>query len=245
MDPDIVHSLVRAIELKDHSTAAHTWRVVLYARAMAEAESLDKDLIERLTIGAALHDLGKVDVPDGILTKPGRLTDEEFAVIKTHPDAGHRRLVGMGETDDVLLNLVRHHHERWDGDGYPDRLRGEAIPLGARYFAVIDTFDALTSVRPYRREVGEDAAERAIAILQNGAGTHYWPNAVDLFVDLYRTGQLGWILHYFNDDVPVPGFLEEGRTEQPPETRNADGATRTPTDPETRSAGSGGSGNAD
>jgi HD-GYP domain-containing protein (c-di-GMP phosphodiesterase class II) len=210
MDHDIVQSLVRAIELKDHSTAAHTWRVVLYTRALAEAEGLEKGMIERLTVAAALHDVGKIDIPDRILTKPGRLTDEEFEVIKTHPTLGHERLVRMGADDKVLLNLVRHHHERWDGAGYPDRLAGEAIPLGARYFAVIDTFDALTSVRPYRREVGEDAADRALAVLRDDAGTHYWPDAVQLFSSLYETGQLAWILHYFNDDVPVPGFLESG-----------------------------------
>jgi HD-GYP domain-containing protein (c-di-GMP phosphodiesterase class II) len=208
MDHDIVRSLVQTIELKDHSTAAHTWRVVLYTRALAERKQADKALVERLTVAAALHDVGKIEIPDGILTKPGGLTDEEYAVIQTHTTLGHERLVRMGETDPVLLNLVRHHHERWDGAGYPDGLAGEDIPLGPRMFAVIDTFDALTSVRPYRKEIGEDAAERALSILSDGAGTRYWPDAVDAFTEMYRTGQLGWILHYFNDEVPVPGFLE-------------------------------------
>ena len=212
MDPDIVQSLVKTIELKDHSTAAHTWRVVLYTRAMAEAAGLDKPMIERLTIGAALHDVGKIDVPDKILTKPGKLTDREFGVIKSHAVLGYERLLRMGETDDVLLTLVRHHHERWDGSGYPDGLCGEDIPLGARWFAVIDTFDALTSRRPYRSDIGEDAAERALRILTEDAGSHYWPDAVSAFESLYRTGALTWILHYFNDDADVPLLFGSGHS---------------------------------
>lgn len=206
MDPDIVQSLVRTIELKDQSTAAHTWRVVLYTRAMAEHAGLEKPLIERLCIGAALHDVGKIDIPDAILTKPGRLTSEEFDQIKTHTTLGHERLRRMGETDQHILELVRHHHERWDGLGYPDGIAEEQIPLGPRFFAVIDSFDAMTSIRPYRNTIGDRAAEAAILELEAGKATRYWPDAVDAFVDLYRSETLSWILHYFNDDVPVPDF---------------------------------------
>lgn len=206
MDPDIIHSFVRTIELKDRSTAAHTWRVVLYTRAMVEHAGLEKPLIERLCIAAALHDLGKIDIPGDILTKPSRLTDEEFEIIKTHTTLGHERLTRMGETDEHILSLVRHHHERWDGLGYPDGIAEEQIPLGPRYFAVIDSFDAMTSIRPYRDSIGEDAAERALLELEAGKGTRYWPDAVDAFTDLYRSETLSWILHYFNDEVPVPEF---------------------------------------
>lgn len=206
MSPEVLHSLVGLIEVKDLSTAAHTWRVVLYTRAMAERAGVDHDTIARLTAGAALHDVGKIDIPEAILQKPGALTDDEFAVIKTHPDLGHGHLIAMGEDDPILLNLVRHHHERWDGLGYPDGLKGEEISLGARYFSVIDTFDALTSVRPYRREVGEAAAERAIEELRRGSGTRYFPEAVTMFSELYRTGTLDWILHYYNDVTPAPRF---------------------------------------
>lgn len=210
MDRDIVQSLVRTIELKDRSTAAHTWRVVLYTRAMAEHAGLAKPFIERLSIAAALHDVGKIDIPDAILTKPSRLSAEEFDVIKTHTTLGHDRLVRMGETDDEILHLVRHHHERWDGLGYPDGLADECIPLGPRFFAVIDSFDAMTSIRPYRDQVGEDAAERALLELEAGKGTRYWPVAVDAFTDLYRSETLSWILHYFNDEVPVEDFDPAG-----------------------------------
>jgi len=206
VDLDIVQSLVKSIELKDRSTAAHTWRVVLYTRALAERAGLEKPLVERLCIGAALHDVGKIDIPDAILTKASRLTDAEFDIIKTHTTLGHDRLVRMGETDEHLLGLVRSHHERWDGLGYPDGLAGESIALGPRFFAVIDSFDAMTSIRPYRDRIGEDAAELALRELEAGKGTRYWPEAVDAFTDLYRSEQITWILHYFNDDVPVPDF---------------------------------------
>ena len=206
MHPTLLQPLLRTIELKDASTAAHTWRVVLYARALAESLHRDHDLIERISRGAALHDIGKIDIPDGILTKAGPLTDEEFAVMQTHTTLGHERLLAMGEDDELALGLVRSHHERIDGKGYPDRLVGDEIPLGARYFAVIDSFDAMTSLRPYRTCIGEEAARRALVELEAGMGTRYWPEAVEAFTDLFRTGSLDWILHYYNDEIPVPIF---------------------------------------
>ena len=201
MDPSLVTTLLKGIEAKDLSTAAHTWRVVLYTRALAEEFALDDETMRLLTHGSALHDIGKLDIPAAILQKPGKLTDEEFEVIKQHPVTGFARLVSLDVTDEPVLNLVKHHHERWDGLGYPFLLSGESIPLGARFFAVIDSFDALTSIRPYRKEVGEAAAGRAIDEILRGSGTRYWPEAVDAFAALYRTGRLDWILHYFNDDV--------------------------------------------
>lgn len=208
MSPDIVEALVKTIELKDQSTAAHTWRVVLYARALAERAGMPRSFIERLSVGAALHDVGKIDIPDHVLQKPGKLTDEEFEVIKRHTTLGHERLKRMGEEDQVLLDLVRHHHERVDGRGYPDGLAGEDIPIVARYFAVIDTFDALTSVRPYRKEVGAEAAEKALAELNACIGSRYDPRAVRMFTDLYREGALEWIVNYFNDGRDVPPIIE-------------------------------------
>jgi putative nucleotidyltransferase with HDIG domain len=219
LPPDIVASLVRTIELKDRSTAAHTWRVVLYARAMAEELGLGADEIERVSMAAALHDLGKIDIPDEILQKPGALTDEEFEVIKTHTTLGHDRLVRMGVDDEGVLALVRHHHERFDGRGYPDGISGEQIRLGPRIFAVIDTFDALTSRRPYRSEVGKAAAAKAIEIIGQGAGSHYHPEAADLFLRLYRSGQIDWILDYFNDDRALPGLPTDAAA--PPIIRQA------------------------
>jgi HD-GYP domain-containing protein (c-di-GMP phosphodiesterase class II) len=217
MEAEAAAALVKAIELKDACTAAHTWRVVLYTRALAEELGLERGLIGRLTFAAALHDVGKIDVPDEILRKPGRLTEEEFEVIKGHTTLGHELMVRMEETDPVVLELVRHHHERVDGSGYPDGLRGEEIHIGARMFAVIDSFDAMTSVRPYRSEVGEEAVERGLRELEEGAGTRYDEGAVKVFTALYRSGKLGWIHEYFNDASAVDGWggAEELPTQAP------------------------------
>lgn len=207
LDVHLVESLVKIIELKDLSTAAHTWRVALYARAMAEAFGFGHEEVERVTRAAALHDLGKIDVPGAILRKPGPLSPDERARVQQHPALGHARLLEMGEDDPFVLELVRHHHERVDGTGYPDRLPGDRIPMVARQFAVIDSFDAMTSVRPYRTQVGEAAAERAVAELERGIGTAYDRDAVARFVDLYRSGALGWVLHYANDELVPTGLL--------------------------------------
>jgi len=206
MDSDVVQALVKAIELKDRSTAAHTWRVVLYTRTLAEEFGVDHDAVARLTNGAALHDVGKVDLPHAILQKPGALTPDEYAIVQTHTALGHARLREMGETDPLILDIVRHHHERWDGKGYPDAIAGEAIALPARFFSVIDSFDAMTSIRPYRSAIGEAAAERAIAELESGRGSQYWSEAVDAFARLYRSNRLNWILHHFNDASAITEY---------------------------------------
>lgn len=215
MDADHITSLVRLVELKDASTAAHTWRVALYAKTMAEALGEPPERVDRYLHAAVLHDIGKLDIPDHILRKPEALTDEEFAIIKRHTTLGHERLIRMGETDPIILSLVRSHHERLDGSGYPDGLRGEDIPLAARVFAVIDSFDAMTSLRPYRPRPGDDAAEKAAAELEAGAGIRYAPEAVRFFNALLGSGRFDWILHHFNDEasvasietVPRPGVV--------------------------------------
>lgn len=206
LPPDTVQALVRIIELKDLTTAAHTWRVVLYTRALAEFFGMDHDRIARLSVGAALHDLGKIDVPDAILQKPGPLTPEEFAIIRTHPGKGRERLVAMGEDDPLVLELVRHHHERHDGMGYPDGLRGDATAAVARYFSVVDTFDALTSIRPYRHEVGQQAARAAVRELRDGIGSRYCAECVEAFAMLYERGDFDWILEHYNDRRELPAF---------------------------------------
>ncbi len=207
LDADVAN-LVKAIEGKDHSTAAHTWRVVLYTKALAEEAAVPQAMIERLTHAAALHDLGKIDIPDSILQKPGKLTDPEFAVIQTHAALGHARLVNAGVDDELILGLVRHHHERIDGTGYPDKLAGDKIPVAARYFSVIDSFDAMTSIRPYRSEVGVRAAEHALADLHEHVGAWYCNESIELLEKLFRKGELDWILEYYNDACPVPAFGE-------------------------------------
>jgi HD-GYP domain-containing protein (c-di-GMP phosphodiesterase class II) len=222
MDPKRVEQLVEAIEGKDLSTAAHTWRVVLYTLAMAEEAGIVDGRLQELTHAAALHDVGKLDTPREILTKPDRLTEAEFEVIKQHPVTGFARMVSMDVEDPLILDLVRYHHERWDGLGYPYGFSGEVIPVAARYFAVIDTFDALTSIRPYRQEVGEDAAANAIAELKRGVGTRYDPDAVEMFASLYERGRVAWILHYFNDAADVPMFADAAEAARAHERRGRD-----------------------
>jgi len=203
MDWNTIEVLARDVEEKDTCTSAHTVRVALYAQALAEDEGVPEENVQRFMQAAMLHDIGKIDIPNHILTKPGRLTDAEYATMRQHTVLGHDRLVSMGVTDQVILGLVRWHHEHMDGSGYPDALRGDTIPIPARYFGVIDCFDALTSVRPYRDDIGPDAAERAIEELQRHSGTWYWPEAVDRFERLYRSGQLDWILMHLNDRSPI------------------------------------------
>lgn len=180
--------------------------MVLYTRAILESFGVDHEMIELATQAAALHDIGKIDIPDRILQKPGKLSDEEFEVIKLHPVTGWARIITLGVSEEPIHNIVRFHHERWDGLGYPFQIKGEEIPIGARVFSVIDSFDAMTSVRPYRNDLGDHAAERALIELQAGMGTRYWGEGVEAFTELFKTGKLDHILHYFNDDVPVPAF---------------------------------------
>ncbi len=215
MSPETVEQIVKSIEAKDLSTAAHTWRVVLYLRAMCEEHGVGGEALQIATQGAALHDLGKLDIPNAILQKPGKLTDEEFDIIKRHPLYGYQRLVEMDISEEPILDVVRYHHERWDGLGYPSGLAGEDIPLIARLFAVIDTFDALTSIRPYRQEIGEEAARNALDILVEGKGTRYWVDGVDAFKALYDSGRLDYILHHFNDSADLPAFGVENTRDVP------------------------------
>ncbi len=214
LSPELVGALVRILEVKDGSTAAHTWRVVLYTRAMAEESGVNHTDIARLTTAAALHDVGKIDVPDEILLKPGSLLPDEYKIMQTHAVLGHERLVRMGEEDPVVLDLVRHHHERMDGKGYPDALAGPDIPDEARMFAVIDSFDAMTSIRPYRHEVGPAAAAGAIEAIRAEVGTRYCSEHVERLATSFKAGRLDWILEYFNDSCPVPGYDELSRAAQ-------------------------------
>lgn len=200
MDFGDVTALLELVQGRDAETAAHTWRVALYTLAMAEAQGVEPSERPRYMRAAVLHDIGKIDVPRAIIAKPGPLTPDEYEIAKSHALLGYERLHRMGERDELVLAVVRWHHERLDGSGYPDGLTDEQIPPIARWFAIIDTFDAMTSLRPYRRSVGEAAADRALRELQRRAGTWYCPRAVEAFTEIYRTGSVAWILHLLNDD---------------------------------------------
>lgn len=199
MDFQLANALGRIVELKDRSTGAHTWRVTMYAQAMAEASRVDTPMLMNFMLAAVLHDLGKLDIPDAILGKPGALDDDEFKIIQQHAHYGHERLLRMGVTEPLVLGVVRSHHERIDGTGYPDGLVGDQIPQAARWFSIIDGFDAMTSLRCYRDGRGEGAPERALLDLESHAGSWYDPEAVAVFRDLYESGRLDSTLEHLND----------------------------------------------
>jgi len=176
--------LVFAIEAKDIYTRGHSERVNRYAMLTADRLQLDKAEKNVLNWASILHDIGKIGVPGSILNKPARLTEEEFDVIKRHSKKGHDILEPLEQLASSCLPGILHHHERYDGNGYPHGLRGEEIPFLARIIAVADTFDAITSNRAYR---SARAAEQALAIVEEVAGTQLDPKVVKAFKGVYET----------------------------------------------------------
>lgn len=173
-----VRTLAAAVEAKDEYTGWHIQRVhvlgLLLARAVVPEQADDP----QLAYGLLLHDVGKLWVPDAVLNKAGKLDEQEWGLMKQHPEQGVKILSAVPFLGGAL-DVVRHHHERWDGTGYPDGLRGEEIPLWARMFAIVDTVDAMTSERPYR---GARSLEAAAAELRRAAGTQFDPACVSAFL---------------------------------------------------------------
>jgi putative nucleotidyltransferase with HDIG domain len=186
----LLEQLAHDLETRDPYTHGHSRRVARYASMIARRMGVRGAELARIRTAAAVHDVGKLETPTAILHKPGRLTGSEFAVVREHPVSG-ARMVSILE-DPELGGIVRHHHERLDGTGYPDRLAGDAIPLGARIIAVADTFDAITSARPYR---AARAHRQAIEVLRAEAGTQLDSNAVNAFCSVYlgRRPLSAWI----------------------------------------------------
>jgi HD-GYP domain-containing protein (c-di-GMP phosphodiesterase class II) len=172
-----VRALSNAVEARDAYTGKHAERVAAYGIELAGAAGLEIADSPQIEFGFLLHDVGKVGVPDAILFKPGALSEDEFALIAQHPVIGSEILRDVEFLGDGKL-VVRHHHERWDGRGYPDRLAGDEIPLAARIFAVADALDALTTDRPYRRGT---RFWRARVEIRNHAGTQFDPDVVAAF----------------------------------------------------------------
>ena len=172
-----VRALSNAVEARDAYTGKHAERVTAYGIALAEAVGLDTVGAPGLEFGFLLHDVGKLAVPDAILYKPDALSAEEFSLVARHPEVGAEILRDVDFLGEGKL-VVRHHHERWDGGGYPDRLAGDAIPLPARVFAVADALDALTTDRPYRRATRFSRAREEI---RAHAGTQFDPEVVAAF----------------------------------------------------------------
>jgi len=174
---ELLQSLGSAIAKRDSDTDTHNYRVTLYTASLAEAMNLNRDSIQSLIVGAFLHDVGKIGIPDRILLKPGKLTAAEFEIMKTHVMLGSEIIQNstwLKRARDVVL----FHHEKFDGSGYPHGIRGMDIPVGARLFAVVDVFDALTSRRPYKEPVLPEDARK---ILCDGAGEHFDPKVVSAF----------------------------------------------------------------
>ncbi len=176
----IIQRLGKAAEFKDNETGLHVIRMSKYSHILALAAGLSESDAELLMNAAPMHDVGKIGIPDDILKKPGKLTDEEFEIMKEHSRIGAEVI---GEDDSELLQLARQialtHHEKWNGFGYPNKLSGEDIPLPARIVAIADVFDALTSTRPYKKAW---SVEDAAVLLEKEAGNHFDPELVPLFL---------------------------------------------------------------
>lgn len=201
---DLIHCLARAAEYRDDDTGQHVLRVGRYTRLIAQSLGLPEEIVETLEQAALLHDIGKIGIPDAVLLKPGRLTEDEFEMMQKHPGFGKRILtsfntdeektiqrhaqvgahileVGSSRILDMARTIALTHHERWDGSGYPLGLKGADIPLVGRIVAVADVFDALSSRRSYKQAFPLDECFR---IMQESRGTHFDPQVLDAFLGI-------------------------------------------------------------
>jgi putative two-component system response regulator len=184
----VITTLGATIEARDPYTGGHCERLARYAVTLGQALGVDERTLKALRIGGYLHDLGKVAVPDQILLKAGPLDTGERERIKAHPVVGAELVRTLRTLDEVRL-IIRHHHERWDGSGYPDGLGGERIPLGARLMAVVDVYDALSTDRPYRKRL---TAGDCVAILRRECDAGWWdPRVASAFFDVLDEGAVG------------------------------------------------------
>jgi putative nucleotidyltransferase with HDIG domain len=175
-----VKALVTATEKKDTYTAGHTFRVTMYALKLAEELQLKPEQLRAIVQGGLVHDVGKISVPDSVLNKSGKLLPDERSLIERHPIDGYEMCRGLGFMKEEL-SIIRSHHEKWDGSGYPDKLKGTNIPLFARIVAVVDVYDALTSERSYRKAWTHS---EAINYVKENKGTHFDPQCVDAWEQL-------------------------------------------------------------
>lgn len=177
----MVSGLLLALELRDFETVAHSRRVVTYTLLLAERMGVDSRLFDELALGAALHDVGKIALSDAILRKPGKLTNAEFALVRQHPVIGYNMLRSSLRYFPIALQMVRHHHERFDGAGYPDGLVGRDIPFAARLLALADSFDVMTNDRPYKRAMSIEEARREVLACR---GTQFCPECADALLSI-------------------------------------------------------------
>ena len=222
----MVTAFSQALETRDQETEGHSQRVVYYAYSIAQSLGLAKAEIETVVYGALLHDLGKIGIPDAILRKKGPLDDAEWVEMKRHSESGYQMIANIPFLAEAAP-LVRHHHEHWNGRGYPAGLAGAAIPLGARIFAVADAFDAMTSDRPYKKAM---TASAAIAELRRCSGEQFDPEIVTTFVDLLEREVVVF-------PVPAREFVElTGPDSLAQIEKTLAGRTRAPLTPATKPA---------
>lgn len=181
-----MHDLINATEAKDKYTAGHNYRVAIISLQLARSMNLDSEQLRALARGGLIHDVGKTQIPTAILNKPGKLDSFERTIIEQHPVTGYEMCKYIGFMTEEL-SVIRHHHEKWDGTGYPDKLKGTEIPLLARILAVADVYDALISRRSYRNPWSHD---NALKVIVDGSGTHFDPECVSAFVRLCNKGEL-------------------------------------------------------
>jgi putative two-component system response regulator len=207
-------TLGRIIEARDPCTEGHCDRLSAYAAALGEALSLERADLDALHRGAFLHDIGKIAIPDRVLLKPGKLTPSEYELMQQHPRIGDELCATMRSLESVRP-IVRHHHERFDGRGYPDGLAGDAIPLLARIVSVVDVFDALTTDRPYRKAL---TVEQAFRMMRADAKTGWCDiSLVDTFIDLQRASSERPVAQPFPRSVAGKhGELRRGLVEAQP-----------------------------
>ncbi|NOY52234.1 MAG: HD domain-containing protein [Deltaproteobacteria bacterium] len=195
-----IASLAAAIDERDPYTRGHSERVTEYSMAIADEMGLDPKVKEEVQLAALLHDIGKIGIDDSVLRKPAKLTDEEFRQIQEHPEKGANIMAPIKQLKKIIP-AMRHHHERYDGAGYPDGLSGYDIPLAARIISVADTFDAMTSDRPYQ------AAQSELSVVENlksWAGSRYDPVVCEAFARAYSKGRIkGWKCRTMEDRVPA------------------------------------------
>ncbi|MFA6988981.1 MAG: HD domain-containing phosphohydrolase [Candidatus Gastranaerophilaceae bacterium] len=182
-----IKSIASALDAKDTYTHGHSMRVTLYSLILAnQIETKTETFLEEIETAGLLHDIGKIGVPESILCKPGKLTDEEFEIMKSHPEQGKKMLNGIKKLN-AVAEWLNTHHERWDGKGYPNRIKGDSIPLTARIIAIADTYDAMTSSRSYRKALSH---EIAFSEIKNCAGSQFDPALVEIFVQNHEEFKL-------------------------------------------------------
>ncbi len=174
-----IKAISSALDAKDPYTHGHSYRVTLYSMILANKLNSDDLFLEELETAGLLHDIGKIAIPQNILCKPGKLTDEEYNIMKKHPEQGEKIITDVKQLS-LISDWLKAHHERWDGRGYPSGLKEEEIPLSARIIALADTYDAMTSTRSYRKALSH---EEAIAEIQRCSGTQFDPKLAQLFID--------------------------------------------------------------